>query len=87
MGCVSDGDCASDPNGAICDLSSGDCVECIPSGDPFVDDCGLEQLVRQISEKASQQKASGLRPSNSAAAGRKRTPSGHSRHGRFVILR
>ncbi|MDI1482569.1 choice-of-anchor L domain-containing protein [Polyangium sp. y55x31] len=43
MGCTTDEDCAVDPNGTICNAATGACVECIPSGDPFVDDCGLGQ--------------------------------------------
>ncbi|MDC3979888.1 choice-of-anchor L domain-containing protein [Polyangium jinanense] len=42
-GCVVDGDCANDPGGTICNADTGKCVECIPSGDPLVDDCGLGQ--------------------------------------------
>ncbi|MDX9721084.1 MAG: hypothetical protein RBU37_10060, partial [Myxococcota bacterium] len=32
-GCRNNDDCASDPNGAICNLSSGDCVECLLNAD------------------------------------------------------
>lgn len=39
MGCKKDADCAIDPNGAVCDVQSGKCVGCLPSNDPFVDDC------------------------------------------------
>ncbi|MDI1437587.1 choice-of-anchor L domain-containing protein [Polyangium sorediatum] len=50
-GCVNDNDCASDPNGTICNADTNTCVECIPSGDPLVDDCGLGQYCNPQSMK------------------------------------
>ncbi len=50
-GCVTDGDCANDPAGQICETATGKCVECIPSGDPFVDDCGFGQYCNGVSKK------------------------------------
>ncbi|MRG94523.1 choice-of-anchor L domain-containing protein [Polyangium spumosum] len=51
MGCVSDGDCANDPGGTICDVSTGVCVACLPSPDPFLDDCGMGQYCNPTSKK------------------------------------
>lgn len=43
MGCQSAADCANDPKGPLCNTMTGQCAECIPSGDPGVDDCGVGQ--------------------------------------------
>jgi hypothetical protein len=36
--CKTDGDCAKDPNGKVCDVDTGACVGCLPV-DPPADDC------------------------------------------------
>jgi len=44
VGCQDNTDCAGDPNGEVCDTSTGFCVGCIPTDDPIAnDDCGQGQ--------------------------------------------
>jgi len=48
-GCKKDADCAMDPAGTVCDVQTGLCAECLPSGDPLVDDCAQGTYCNPIS--------------------------------------